>query len=378
MQTDSILNHFHREIFHFISNDTETLVLALDKDLKVVYANQKSLQILGQHIVDKPFKSLLVEFHPEVDLNISTQQIQFSTSIGLPQAYATKTYHEKEYFLIVATVNTLELEQLRKELIESNNDLNNLMRELHKKNAELIQLNEIKNRFVGIVAHDLKSPLNGMSIICDFLDTDVDSLPKDKVNKYLGMLNSQIRFMVDLINDILDLSAIESGKLTLNLSTCNLMSLILDSLSFHRMAYEEESIEILTNFHSSSCNIFVDKIKIRQSVDNIIVNALKFTPTNGCIEIATDADERWIRIHVSDEGPGIAEEDIPHVFKPFRQAKSATEAKAKGTGLGLSIVEKIVKAHKGTVVVKNNPNKGCTFTIQLPINGESDENIHDA
>jgi signal transduction histidine kinase len=253
------------------------------------------------------------------------------------------------------------------ELSLLNNDLVNMQRELAKKNRELDELNKIKNRFLGIAAHDLRNPLGVIMGYSDYI------LEEDNGNfseEHLMMLSSILKsseFMLSLINNLLDVSAIESGKLDLELTKADLISVIRNNVELNNVIAQKKNIQIHFNAQEQISEILIDIGKIEQVLNNLISNAVKYSFPNTTVQVNICQNESEIIVSVTDQGKGIPESELGKLFKPFEKTSVQSTAGEKSTGLGLSIVKNLVLGHKGRIWVDSKVGEGSTFYFSLPL-----------
>lgn len=246
-----------------------------------------------------------------------------------------------------------------------NNDLANAQRELAKKNAELDRLNQEKNQFLGIASHDMRTPLQLVLIYSQFLLNDSDSLSEEQI-KFINIIRSSSSFMLNLVDDFLDFSKIEAGKLQLNLSPVNLLKLVERNVGLNQILAEPKQIEIVLTCAGNLPKMILDESKIEQVLNNLIGNAVKFSPIGGRIEICLQRCDGGAAISIKDEGPGILSDQLELLFKPFEKGVNKASAGEKSTGLGLAIVKRIVEGHGGKISVESEPGQGTIFNVFIP------------
>ncbi len=253
------------------------------------------------------------------------------------------------------------------ELGRLNNELANLQREVTKKNVELEKLNEEKNRFLGIAAHDLRNPLNAIQIYSEFLlDEAADALNQEQMG-FVSIIHSSSRFMLQLVNDLLDVAKIESGKLELELANTDLIGLIERNLVLNNAMASKKQIRHTFDHDDHIPNIQIDAAKIEQVLNNLITNALKFSSSGSVINVNLVRTDDEVILSVKDQGQGIPANDLDKLFKPFQRTSVKTTDGEESTGLGLAIVRKIVLGHKGRVWVESEVGRGTTFYVALPL-----------
>jgi len=236
----------------------------------------------------------------------------------------------------------------------------------------LEQLNQTKNKFLGIAAHDLRSPLGSVRGFSRLLIDELAGLLSSDQQEFLDIIYQQSKHMLALVDDLLDVAVIESGNLDLRLSKDNVIEMIEKRIRLFQHKFNKKHLDVKTNFDSIP-EIAFDRIRISQVIDNLLSNAIKFSPEHGKIYVHANNLEDTIRIDVIDEGPGIPIEHQPHIFGAFQKFRKKQAGSEKSTGLGLSIVKRIIEAHEGAINVLSAPGRGTTMRVTLPI--RFDENI---
>jgi len=230
--------------------------------------------------------------------------------------------------------------------------------------------NRIKDEFLAVLSHELRSPLNPILGWSKLLLSR--KFEQAKINYALETIERNAKLQSQLIEDLLDVSRILRGKLSLNVCPVDLASTIEVALETVRLAAEAKTIQIKTVFESNVGQVLGDPNRLQQVVWNLLSNAVKFTPTGGRVEIQLSCLDNYAQIQVSDTGKGIAPEFLPFVFDYFRQADSTTTRVFGGLGLGLAIVRHLVELHGGTVQAASpGVGQGATFTVKLPLLKES-------
>ncbi|MBN3906261.1 MAG: response regulator [Nostoc sp. NMS1] len=226
--------------------------------------------------------------------------------------------------------------------------------------------NRIKDEFLAVLSHELRTPLNAILGWSKLLQTR--RLDQVKASEALATIERNANLQVQLIEDLLDISRILQGKLTLNITKINLQSTILSALETMHLAAETKLIEVSTVFESDVGQVMGDSTRLQQVVWNLLSNAVKFTPKGGKIEVRLEQADGYAQIIVSDTGKGISLDFLPFVFDYFRQADSTSTRNFGGLGLGLAIVRNIVEIHGGIVKAKSEgEDKGAIFTVSLPL-----------
>jgi signal transduction histidine kinase len=257
------------------------------------------------------------------------------------------------------------------QLTRINSELVNGQRQLAKKHAELQKVSAEKSQILGMVAHDLRNPLSGILNATEYVLDDAASLLGENDVKLLQAIESTSRFLLRLIDDIVQISAIESGKLHLDRKPTDILSLIEQVLSLNRPMAERKQINIDLIADSGLSPISVDPTKMYRVIDNLLTNAIKFSSPGDSVKVRLHGGES-INISIQDQGPGIPAHELKAVFKVFQQGRSANVAKVAGAGLGLAIAKRIVEAHGGKLLLESKIGKGSTLTVSLPTHAGRD------
>jgi signal transduction histidine kinase len=248
-----------------------------------------------------------------------------------------------------------------------NNELANLQRELHKKNVELTKLDQLKNQFLGMAAHDLRSPLVTVDMYSGYLmDGLAEKLSAEEM-ECLSIIRSSSTYMLDLVNDLLDISRIESGKLQLHPEEGDLCELVRHVKKLNTAVASRKKLDIHLTLDDDVPRIHFDRLRLEQVMHNLLSNAIKFSHPEGSISIGVRRKEDHILITVADRGVGIAEDERQKLFDIFEHTRPRGTEGEKGTGLGLAIVKKIVVAHGGSIWVESEAGQGTTVFVTLPI-----------
>jgi GAF domain-containing protein len=241
-----------------------------------------------------------------------------------------------------------------------------LFREIEDKSRQLEVASQHKSEFLANMSHELRTPLNAIIGFSEVLTDRMFGELNEKQEEYLKDIYASGTHLLSLINDILDLSKIEAGRMELELTEFDLPTAIENALMLVRERAGRRSIALHTNIDDRLGQIQADERKIRQVVLNLLSNAIKFTPEGGRIEVGAVAKDGSVGVSVSDTGVGIAPEDQEAVFEEFRQVGTAAK-KVEGTGLGLTLCRKFVELHGGRIWVQSQVGKGSTFTFTIPV-----------
>ncbi|MFC1883691.1 response regulator [Thermodesulfobacteriota bacterium] len=228
------------------------------------------------------------------------------------------------------------------------------------------QLDEMKSDFINMVAHEIRSPMVAIrqqnSVMIEGLAGPLGDKQQDLIQKATKKIDS----LLELINDLLDISKIESGKAVQHQVPTDIGPIITDTLGLMEARAKKENIELEFNYKDLK-PVQADPQQMEEVFNNLISNAINYSPDGGKIKVSTNTRGEFLEIKVNDTGMGIAAEELPKIFDKFYRVKSPGARQIMGTGLGLSIVKGIVESHRGTIDVDSEPGKGTTFRILLPI-----------
>ena len=240
--------------------------------------------------------------------------------------------------------------------------------ELNRTNAELEYASQIKDEFLANMSHELRTPLTSILGLSESLLEQRRGSLNDYQEKSLQIIESSGRHLLELINDILDLSKIEAGKFDFYPQPISVDEICRSSLSFVKAQAVKKSITVTYIQDIAISRIFADPRRLKQILVNLLSNAVKFTSENGevILQVNTDPEQDLIKFSVIDNGIGIAVEDLRRLFQPFVQVDSGLNRQHEGTGLGLALVQKLTDLHGGSVQVESEVGKGSRFTVNLP------------
>jgi signal transduction histidine kinase len=242
-----------------------------------------------------------------------------------------------------------------------------LFREIEDKGRELEVANRHKSEFLANMSHELRTPLNAVIGFSEVLLERMFGDINDKQEEYLRDIYTSGKHLLSLINDILDLSKVEAGRMELELTTFNLPMAIDNALTLVRTRAENHGIALVVDVDERLGDFVGDERKVKQILLNLLSNAVKFTSEGGRVGVHATLANGSVEISVSDTGIGIAEEDQARIFEEFQQAGPDHAGKREGTGLGLTLTRKFVELHGGTIWVKSQVGHGATFTFALPV-----------
>lgn len=263
---------------------------------------------------------------------------------------------------------TRELSDTNTRLIDRVKELKLLYQELQKRVKELTEANRAKNEFLSIVSHELRTPLTSLTgFLCVLLDEEAGPINEQQKN-FLTITKKSADRLNLLISDLLDVSRIESGRLNITLKPTSLSEILESSVEGMKMRAQEKGIELNYKGHPNLPDVMADESRIRQVVDNLISNAIKFTDKAGIITVISEEKGDFLKVSVVDTGIGLSKEEQEHVFDMFYQVDASTRRSAGGVGLGLAIARGIMSMHGGELWVESEKGHGSRFHFMVPRN----------
>jgi len=290
--------------------------------------------------------------------------LPFSVLIYYSYRLYVEKMEEKQRHLEDIQKMNLDLER---KVRERTQELEILNQKLKESNAELLRANNLKSEFLANMSHELRTPLNAVIGFSELLlDPGYGSLTGDQ-REYVADILSSGRHLLELINDILDLSKIEAGKMRLALDEFDLSEAVEEAMMTLRVEASRKEIALEARLDPALSSVVADRGKFKQILTNLLSNAVKFTPAGGSVGLSAAREGDFLRVSVDDTGIGIRPEDQQRIFAAFIQVDGSYARKYQGTGLGLTLVKRFVEMHGGEISVSSEVGKGSLFTFRLPL-----------
>ena len=260
-----------------------------------------------------------------------------------------------------------ELEERREEMERLNRALAEKNTELEEANAKLHELAEMKEEFLALTTHDLRSPLTVISGVISFFSSGrLGELTPEQQNM-VGMMERNTQSLIELVNDLLESAKLDSGAIKLDLAPVEAGPLLDEISESMRALALEKGITLEHAVAADLPKVNADRQKLRRALVNLVSNALKFTGRGGRVRVTAAREGALVRFTVTDDGVGISAEDLPRLFDKYEQGRSRATRSEKGTGLGLYITRQLVELHGGEIRAESQPGKGSTFSFTIPI-----------
>lgn len=234
----------------------------------------------------------------------------------------------------------------------------------------LKRLNEVKNKFLGMAAHDLRNPISAIQGFSSLILEDEEVPLPEEHREFVEMIREASQGMLELVNDLLDVSVIEQGRLDVVRSLGDLRTLVRERVRISRVLAAKKEIEIVEELTAESTAVF-DSSRMVQVVDNLLSNAIKFSSPGSTVTVFLDREGRDLVLRVQDQGPGISRDEQALLFGEFQKLSARPTAGERSTGLGLAIVKKVVLAHSGNLEVDSEPGRGSVFCVRIPVQGKA-------
>lgn len=252
-------------------------------------------------------------------------------------------------------------EQYTQKLAETN-------RELELRSREIERADRLKSEFLASMSHELRTPLHTIIGFSELLGEELEGPLNEKQKRFVRHIHNDSMHLLDLINDILDLSKIEAGRLELRPEPFDLTAVVTESLAAVRTLADAKTLTLETVLDVPTA-VDADRLRVKQILVNLLSNAVKFTPDGGQIRIEARIQDEFVAMAVSDTGIGIPREEHQSIFDKFHQVGATAKGVREGTGLGLAITKRLVEEHGGSIQVESEPNRGSRFTFTIPLQG---------
>jgi signal transduction histidine kinase len=335
-----------KHFISFIEDDQRSIIAVSFKELLKI----SKLVTFEAAFVTKFGKKLTFEINARP---VYTQKNRFDGIVGIGRN-VTSRIHDQEM-----------MSDLNNKLIEANRIISIERDRVKQRISVLEELNHLKSEFVANISHELRTPLASIIGFSETIDSDHD-MPESVRNDFNKIILTEAKRLAELINDVLDISKLEGGKVILNRSDFDPIDVLNEAVGNIRKYADEKSITIIEEYPDNNVIINADKDRILQVFENILSNAVKFTGPGGRITIFARLRKNELEVIISDTGIGIPKKDLPHIFQKFYRV-SRSDNSIPGSGLGLALVKQIIDLHKGFITLKSEENNGTTVIMKLQL-----------
>ncbi|HCS40813.1 MAG TPA: hypothetical protein DIW44_14680 [Anaerolineaceae bacterium] len=253
----------------------------------------------------------------------------------------------------------------RDEIASLADSFNKMARQLQTADQKQKELETLRRDLVAWAGHDLRTPLSSIRLLVEALADGVVTDPKE-IQNYLSQAKKHVDTLSFLVDDLFQISQLDAGGMPLNLEAASISDLISDTLESFSSLAAQKGVRLSGSASEGVNPITMDVLWMGRAINNLVSNAIRYTPVNGEIKINANSNNDRVTVCISDSGEGILPEDIPHVFERFYRGDKSRSRVSGGAGLGLAIAKGVVEAHKGNIAVQSERLKGTTFTISLP------------
>lgn len=357
----------------YVLETAPILALRLDARDCVTEANTEAHRILPADTVGRPLAAQIVDFNHTMDLPALIRQggavhpLTISTAAGLPETLGFRFFAVADGALALASPDFGEQQTLRNEVLGLNAELNTLTRQLHQANAELRELNQLKNQFLGMAAHDLRKPIGVIMTYGEFVLDEAGPQLAAEHQEFLRTCLTAATDMKQLIDGFLDLSVIESGKLRLERAPASAAQILTGAAPTARLVAAKKQITLVLEPADDTRPLPVDAAKLQQVLLNLVGNAIEHSMPGKSVWLSARWESSALVFAVRDEGPGISAEEQARLFAAFGRGAAKKTGGERSTGLGLTLSRLIVGAHGGRIWVESTPGHGATFLFSLPL-----------
>ncbi|MBI9034249.1 MAG: response regulator [Bacteroidales bacterium] len=330
----------------------------------------KGLQAGADNFLSKPYTPNVLLSRVETILINKKLRTVAIPKVGTDVYYGGKKYNFSTDNLRLTDLLLSTYEEAvnkNNELIEANNELSRLKEDLEGKNNKLTDLNEAKNQFIGIAAHDLRNPLSTILSFGELLIEDLAGEIRDEQYNFITHMVRSAEFMLSMVNDLLEISEIESGRLSVHFADFDFSELVNMTIINNRVLASKKDINLIYNGAVNGIFLKGDSNKLEQVMNNFLSNAIKYSHSHTHINAELAVDGKFVEFSVKDQGVGIPEHELDNIFKPFMKGVNQPTHGEKSTGLGLMICKHIIEGHKGELGVSSSPGEGSTFFFRIPV-----------
>jgi len=354
------------------------VLLDLDEQGIVRDANQFARRLLGESCVGTAVSLLVIDFKNRFELETlrvirPNTLLSFRVIGGAPISLRVSFLPIGSAGLLVGEHDHQETEELHNTLLKLNSELSVISRELQKKTAQLERVNDLKNQFMGMAAHDLRSPLAGIYAYIELLMDDLRPLKGTDLAQSLEEIHREVSYMLNLVTNLLDYSVIEQGHLDLEPQEIEVRQLLQQVVQLNGLLAKKRQVRVTLQLEHDPGSVSLDLNRIRQVLNNLLGNAIKYTPQEREVTLTLGLLGQELLFQVRDQGKGVPESEQDRLFTPFGKTSAKSLSGDKSTGLGLSICKKIVEAHGGRIWHHNPPEGGACFCFTLPLGGTNDQ-----
>jgi signal transduction histidine kinase len=347
-----------------VEKGTEALEVIKDGNFNVIITDIKLPDVGGMSVLE-----LAKEINPDVAVVIMTGYASVETAVNAVNegayAYFVKPVNMDE--MKTAIVNALRQQKLSRENKRLVDDLQRSNKLLFEANRQLRAATEAKSIFLAHMSHELRTPLNAVIGFSDLLIGGIAGKINNKQRQCLEDILSSGKHLLSLINDILDLSKVEAGKIDIRPESLRLADVVDDAVTTVKPMIDESKHKLAVSIAEDLPPVYGDRNRLKQILLNLLSNAIKFTPDGGKLYLETSREDDFCKVSMVDNGIGIRKEDQTCIFEPFTQLDTQPGERKQGTGLGLALTKQLVELLGGKIWVESEYGKGSQFSFTIPL-----------
>ncbi len=362
-----------QKVYDYLEKKSQILFFVLSPGGSIIEANGFARSMTGCLVHKTTFAELVVDFSGSFVFQELVQNprgphlLNISLSSGVPQSFYFDFEPVGTQILAFGMQDLDEIKTMQHQVLSLNQELNNAARSLHKKNAQLLQLNKEKNQFLGMAAHDLRKPIGLILTYSEFLLDEAAHVLDAEQQGFLTTINTASMFMKKLVDDFLDVSAIEAGRFDLDLHPVDIAAMLAHSLKINHLQASKKGIALQVETGKFHHPVVMDASRIEQAITNLVSNAIEHSRPGDTVIVRWFVRNGSFVFSVIDKGPGIVPTEMQKLFTPFGKTGTKKTGGEKSTGLGMMITHKIIKAHNGDLLADSIPGQGTTITFKIPI-----------
>lgn len=353
--------------------EAQVLLLRLDETWRIRQANPYARRRLGEPLIGRPLADLLVEFVDAGDLGSAVGDLQprllsLKGSAGGPESFLFRFYPVPEGVLALGALDVEEQDRLRREVLGLNRELNEMTRQLHVANAELRDMNALKDRFLGMVAHDLRQPLGLLITYLEILVSE-GRFPDAESRAFLQTCSEAAHGMARRVEDFLDVAMISAGRFTLAPVPIACDALLAGVMVLVRALADRKGVRLYVENQAGDTMVHVDGPKLQQVLVSLISHAIAVSLPGQQVQVELWQREGRLEMVVRDQGPGLQPEELAGLFTTLVHAGTRPDAEARSFGLSLAIARRVVEAHGGRIWADSRPGLGLSLAFAVPLDG---------
>ena len=305
---------------------------------------------------------------------------------GIPVSIQAEVFRLHNELLIIGEIDVMKMHEINNKMARMNQQVSILQRNLIKEKLQLDQslieisqanqklkiLNQEKNHFLNMAAHDLRSPVSTALSFVDLLRNSPELFPPEKKNEFLKTIEERLHFSLKLMSELLDISKIEKGSMSIQLENACYIGLLNQVVAFHSLVGKMKNISLELQCREKELWFFFDRNKLEQVLNNLMSNAIKYSPENTHIQVRISHDTHTLTTTVADQGLGLHPHELEEIFVPYKKASARPTAGESSTGLGLAIARKIIESHGGKIWAESSKGHGSAFHFSLPMKSHAE------